>query len=455
MSLHDNQPILETGSDSVPSRRESSDKEQEKLPSQSSVPKSEEPPKSPFPDGGTKAWLTVLGAWCCFFSSYGFVTSIGVFQGFYEENYLHEYSSSSIAWILSIQAFLVSAAAPFAGPTFDRQGPRLLIGVGSLLIVLGLMTLSVSREYYQIFLSQSISSGLGMGMIFHGCVNSVSTWFLKKRGLALGISSSGAGVGGVLIPIIFDRLVVQIGFPWTVRVLGFIILGLQIVAFLTVRSRLDHKGRPPFRITMFAKPFRDRAFVLDALAGFFGFLGTLIPFNYLKLASQSAGVSPNLATYLLPLINASTIIGRVIPLWAGDHVGAFNTIAFLMLYGAVLILALWLPGAANQNAIISFSVLFGVPLGCFNAVIPALVAKISRIEEIGFRVGTTFFVCSFASLIGNPIAGSLIGKGSGWAEGPQSYNALKLFCGLSIAISGLLYTATRVQIGGTALKKKV
>lgn len=124
-----------------------------------------------------------------------------------------------------------------------------------------------------------------------------------------------------------------------------------------------------------------------------------------------------------------------------------------MLYGAILVLALWIPGAANANAVIAFTALFGVPLGCFNAVIPALVGKISAIEEIGFRVGTTFFIVSLAALIGNPIAGLLIGKG--WTEGAESYHGLKLFCGLAIAVSGVLFLVTRIQIGGYRLNKKI
>ncbi|KAI0537200.1 major facilitator superfamily domain-containing protein [Xylaria digitata] len=445
-----NQPGADAEFETEPSVPDSSDREQEKPTNPPPATTSDLPSKSQFPDSGLSAWLVVLGAWACFFSSYGFVTSIGVFQDYYEVNFLHDYTPSEISWILSIQVFFISASAPFAGVFFDRNGPHLLVGLGSVLIILGLFTLSASTQYYQIFLSQSVSCGLGMGMVFHGSVNSVSTWFLKKRGLALGIASSGSGVGGVILPIFFDRLVGRIGFPWTVRAIGFLILGIQIIAFLTVRSRLKHKPKP-FVLANFSKPLKDKVFALNSLACLAGMLGTLIPFNYLKGASQAASVSPSLATYLLPITNASSIISRILPLWASDHVRPFNTTASLMLYGAILVLALWIPASDNSNAIIAFTALFGVPLGCFNAVIPALVGKISAIEEIGFRVGTTFFVVSIAALIGNPIAGLLIGKG--WTEGAESYHGLKLFCGLSIAVSGLLFLVTRIQIGGCRLKK--
>lgn len=196
MFRRQNQPGAEAGSETEPSMPDSGDKEQEKSKETSKA----SPEKSPFPEGGLSAWLVVVGAWACFFSSYGFVTSTGVFQNYYESHFLQDNSPSEISWILSIQAFFISLLAPFAGAFFDRNGPRLLVGLGSVLVVLGLFTLSASTEYYQIFLSQSVSCGLGMGMIFHGSVNSVSTWFQKRRGLALGIASSGSGVGGVTLP---------------------------------------------------------------------------------------------------------------------------------------------------------------------------------------------------------------------------------------------------------------
>lgn len=153
-----------------------------------------------FPDGGTSAWMTVLGAFCCYFSSYGWISSMGVFQTFYEQAKLPTYSASAISWILSVQVFALSAFAPLAGKVFDSYGCDNLIRVGSLLHILGLMMLSISEKYWQVFLAQSVCSGLGVATIFHGATNAVSTWFLKHRGLATGLASSGAAIGGLVMP---------------------------------------------------------------------------------------------------------------------------------------------------------------------------------------------------------------------------------------------------------------
>ena len=152
------------------------------------------------PDGGARAWLVVFGGWCCYLSSYGWLSSIGVFQTYYEQNLLRSHSSSTIAWILSVQVFILSGTAPINGKIFDSYGSHALIRIGTFLHVFGIMMISLSTKYYQLFLAQSICSGIGAAMIFHGATNAVSTWFRGRRGLALGLASSGASIGGVIMP---------------------------------------------------------------------------------------------------------------------------------------------------------------------------------------------------------------------------------------------------------------
>ena len=64
---------------------------------------------SSFPDGGPKAWLCVLGGFCCLIASFGWINAIGIFQTYYEQNQLSEYTSQEIAWIPSLEAFCMFA----------------------------------------------------------------------------------------------------------------------------------------------------------------------------------------------------------------------------------------------------------------------------------------------------------------------------------------------------------
>lgn len=61
-----------------------------------------------FPDGGAEAWLTVAGGSACLFVSFGWVNYIGVFQDYYQQNQLRDYSTSDVSWIPSLQSKLLT-----------------------------------------------------------------------------------------------------------------------------------------------------------------------------------------------------------------------------------------------------------------------------------------------------------------------------------------------------------
>ena len=134
------------------------------------------------------------------FVNFGWITSIGVFQDYYQTHQLKEYSPSTVAWIPALQAFMMFVGAPFYGKVFDNYGPRHLLFFGTIFHVLGLMMASVSSKYYQFLLSQGVCSPLGSSATFYAAINSGSTWFSKRRALALGIESSGSSLGGVIFP---------------------------------------------------------------------------------------------------------------------------------------------------------------------------------------------------------------------------------------------------------------
>jgi MFS family permease len=135
------------------------------------------------------------------FPSLVWINSIGVFQTIYEECQLKDYSSSEIAWIISLQTFIIFGGAPFFGKTFDGYAPRFLLLVARSSTFFGLMITSLAIEYHQFLLTQSKCSGRGASSIFYSSTNSIATWFKKNRAMILGMASSGSACAGrVIIP---------------------------------------------------------------------------------------------------------------------------------------------------------------------------------------------------------------------------------------------------------------
>ena len=59
-----------------------------------------------YPDGGTRAWLAVLGAFLALFCTFGQLNSFGTFQTWYHEHQLSTLPASTIAWIGSLQLWV-------------------------------------------------------------------------------------------------------------------------------------------------------------------------------------------------------------------------------------------------------------------------------------------------------------------------------------------------------------
>ncbi|KAF2424426.1 monocarboxylate permease-like protein [Tothia fuscella] len=397
------------------------------------------------PDGGFEAWMVILGAFCTVFASFGWINCIGVFQNYYETNSLKSYSSSTIAWIPSTESFMLFFWGPVAGKLTDDYGPRIPILLGLFLHVLGLMMTSISTQYYQIFLAQSVCSALGCCFLFYPTITVCSGWFLKHRALALGIAFSGSSIGGVVMPIMVQKLIDKAGFGWAMRGVAFMILFLLVIGNLTLKARLPPTHKP-FRPKAFFTPFKEKPFLLLTIGSFFLYLGGFLPFNFLIVEAQANGMSTQLAGYLVPITNAASTFGRIVPAQLGDMYGVFNVMIVNTLLGAIFILAVWLPSASNAPLIV-FAILYGFTSGCIFSIVPAMVAGLSDPAEIGTRNGALYCVSAVGALIGSPIAGAISNAQHGGFAGLIIFSAVCLLLGAGFAV-----LSRQAQVG---LKLKV
>ncbi|KAJ4177350.1 hypothetical protein NW755_013901 [Fusarium falciforme] len=394
------------------------------------------------PDGGTAAWLVVLGAWCTSFCSFGWLNSVGVFQEYYQNVLLNTYSSSEIAWIPSLQIFFMMAMGPVVGTLFDRYGPCWLLFIGSLLHVLGVMMTSLGSQYYQVLLAQGVCSAIGVACIFQPAMNVIGGWFDKKRGAAFGILSTGSSLGGVVFPIMVNRLIRRAGFGWAMRAGGFLVLFMLTIANVTIRA---YRPPHPQKVTgaMVRKPFTEAEFVLLS-AGLFCFTyGLFVPINYITVLGLHAGMEPDLAEYLVPMLNAGSLFGRMFSGIMGDRVGKYNIFIVVCYLSSVWILGLLIPTITNAS-LIAFAVLFGFSSGAYVSLITPLVMQISPPNEIGLRTGIIFFVNAVAGLTTNPINGAILAKPNGWI-------GMKLFAGIFCLVGTTFVLAARVYKTGWKL----
>ncbi len=146
----------------------------------------------------------------------------------------------------TIYFLLTGVAAPPVGALIDRYGVRGVIAAGSLIAGLGFISFYVLQGLWHFYIAYFF---IGIGHAAIGQVPTsamVSNWFVKRRGTAIGIMSTGIGAGIlVLAPLIGGVLIPNFGWEATYAALGLFTWILIPLAIFVVRTKPSDKGLYP------------------------------------------------------------------------------------------------------------------------------------------------------------------------------------------------------------------
>ncbi|KAI9713279.1 MAG: hypothetical protein M1828_001452 [Chrysothrix sp. TS-e1954] len=394
---------------------------------------------SSIPNGGLKAWLQVAGAFMLFFNSWGIINTFGAYQTFYESGTIFNESSSTISWIGAVQAFCLLFVGAITGPVYDAGHFRILIYLGAFLVVFGHMMLSLVTEFWQALLAQAFCVGIGAGTLFIPSVAIMATYFTTKMPFAIGIAASGSSLGGVVYPIVFHRLQPTIGFAWATRVIGFIALATFIVPATVMQMRV----KPPAKRKLLdISAFKELPYVSFVFGSTIGFMGLYVFFFYVQFFAIEKGiVDENLGFYLLAILNAGSVFGRIVPNFVAGKLGPFNMLVPCAAMSGILPLVLI--GVNNVGGVVVVTLLFGFFSGTFVSLPATCFVHLTKNRAmIGTRMGMGFTCVAVGALIGTPIAGAILGSN------PSNYN----FTGIWL-FGGLLTLAGTVFMAGTRMLK--
>lgn len=342
------------------------------------------------------------------------------------------------------------AVAIVIGPLYDAGYCRSLIFTGAFFISAGFMLTSISTAYWHILLSHGLCVGLGTCCISVPSIAVVPMYFTKRRALAMASATLGSGFGATIYPLIFQSLSRSVGFGWAVRVIGFIALVMCCFAAVVIRPRTDEKpawrdGGVSIKWFYDASAFKERSFLLYSTAIFFMNLAFFQPNFYLEGYAMANGMrGNNLTRYLLSIMNASSIPGRIVSSLIADKVGALDTFAVICALSSTSIFY-WI-SVSNVAGNIAFPVLYGFFSGGVVALANVVITYITPdMGRLGTRLGMASMVKGVASLIGPPISGALLG-----ATG--EYLGVQLFSALGIMLTALFSAILRLDLARTELK---
>lgn len=237
-----------------------------------------------------------------------------------------------------------------------------------------------------------------------------------------------------------QRLFDTVGWPWAIRALALVCLAVTIVSNFLIRSRLppakDASPHPDIRI------FKNKAFVWTTVAVFLLEFALFIPLTYISSYALSKGFSSSFATNLLSILNAGSVLGRVLPGWYADKIGPFNANMISVAVTAVVCFAVWLPAGHTQPGIIIFALIFGFTSGSNITLVPVAIGRLCRTQNYGRYYATCYTLVSIAVLIGIPIAGKIVDSNGG------EYWGLIVMTGMAYIASFAAFCMVKVTVVG-------
>ncbi|KAJ6485310.1 hypothetical protein C8R47DRAFT_929750, partial [Mycena vitilis] len=107
---------------------------------------------------------------------------------------------------------LVYLPGMLAGRLFRMGFFRLFYVPACSLIVIGTFLVPLCKAYWHFLLCQGLVIGLACGVIFAPTSTILAEWWKTRRGIAIGIATSGGAVGGCFIPIVVRTLLPEVGY---------------------------------------------------------------------------------------------------------------------------------------------------------------------------------------------------------------------------------------------------
>lgn len=295
--------------------------------------------------------------------------------------------------VISLYMLIYGVSSVLTGSLSDKYGPRFVLAFCTLLVAVGYIMLSGLKNPFQLYIYFGVMVGSGMGAAYILPVAAISKWFTLKKGLALGILSSGVGFGQIIYPPLIRFLISSSGWRVSFIVIGTLIGVLGIPAALLLRNppsssaiseQMSAQGANKASFTALEsksdlivwKIIKTRSFLILLFIFMVLLVGISIIMGHLVAHVEDLRFDPMRAAFIITLIGISGIAGRILIGGAADWLDSkvLLTVCLIvqMLLFFILIFAkqLWLfylvgacygltYGGAIPNIIILTSKYFG------------------------------------------------------------------------------------------------
>jgi OFA family oxalate/formate antiporter-like MFS transporter len=391
-------------------------------------------------------WVIVAAAFYMINVSGGVTYSFGVFL----PSLLAEFgwSIGATAGCYSLYMFTSGLSNILMGRLGDKYSPRKVLISGTCIMGLGALLSSKITEIWEFYLFYGVMVAFGSGAFLAPLTATASRWFVRRRGLVLGLVQSGVGIGTLVVSPTIGYFISINGWRVSYLVLGLVIWS-QLLTCLFIRRVPEEMGLKPYgasKVVDSKKPLSSESkaylegwtiqnvikskyfLIIFCIFTLYG-ISHHIPTVYAVVFAASVGIPEFVAVSAIGIIGGSAALSRVVMGAVSDKIGRKYTL-FICLLIQMLMVA-WLMMSRNAWMIYLFAVVFGFGYGGCLPMLPALIVDVFGTSHVGAIMGIGGFGITLGATVGPMLAGYVL-------DATRNYYTMFSICFISLLIAIVL-----------------
>jgi MFS family permease len=315
----------------------------------------------------------------------------------------------------------------------DRFGPTRVMAACAFIAGVGLALTSQITALWQLYITYGVIFGIGEGAGFTTTTSTTARWFIKRRGLALGLVASGAGLGTLIIAPVSERLIAAFGWSTAYLVLAAATWVIMIPSALMLRRDPAEKGLRPYGadeavvtldngerkaatgaetgIALRAAALYKPLWILFVTYFLINFCLQMVMVHLVNFATD-IGVASLIAATFISIIGLGSFVGRLLMGAASDRIGAYN--ALLICCIIMMSTLSFLIFTRELWMFYLFAIVFGFAYG-------------GEVPQMPVLIGQFFGMRAVAALVGVIVFGSTIGGATGAWVGGQVFDVTQSY----------------------------
>ena len=358
-------------------------------------------------------WVIVFVSTLLMGIGYGIMYSYSVFFKPILDTF--DWDRATVSSIYSISLVLRGAVSILTGWLSDRYGPIKMTSFCGIMLALGLVLSAHVDQLWQFYITYGFILSIGLSGSFTIGSAVTSRWFIRKRAIALAITSTGSGLGTLFIVPISERLIQTYNWQFVFIGLGlcagFIIISTSFLLRLppSPAGTNDISGNSIILNSAPEKSFKEAAFsremfMLNMIFSLIMFCMHMVMIHLVNIATD-IGISSFEAAGFISTIGVVSIAGRLVMGSASARIGTHNS---LLICNILRIISLfWLFFCHTTMDFYIFAVIFGFAYGGEIPQVPLFIGGLFGIKSMAALMGLLIFVSNILGALG-PYTGGKI-----------------------------------------------